>query len=288
MKQLARRLRIRNSPIIIGSLILALASAGASAANLEVEFDASNFTPGADIDNDYWPLLANASFVYYAEGVDGCEVNQMTVAGAPLAAGFFNAPYNTIRAWPVVDKAWVSEECDGVYALVEDTIDWFAQDMDGNVWYFGEDTTAFDHDDACPSTAGAWKAGSDIADVGSNAEPGIVMLAIPEVGLTYPQEYYEDEAEDMAKILQLDDLVSIEFGEFAGCLKTKEWSPLERGAVEHKFYCKMSEGGVGLTLINELQGKTLRVEYVGTSLDDVPSPEGGGNNTFATEGVCPD
>ncbi len=283
MNEIIRRLRICTSPVVVGSIVLALSSA-AGAATLEVEFDSDDFVAGAQIDNEYWPLIGGTSFVYYAEGEDGCEVNKVTVLTDGLKDDF-PAPYDDIEAWRVDDKAWVSEECDGQYMLVEDTIDWFAQDVFGNIWYFGEDTTAYDHDDECPSDAGAWEAGLDVAGVGSDAEPGIVMLAEPEKGLAYQQEYYEGEAEDMGKVSNTDVSVSIELGDYAGCLKIKEWNQLERGAVEFKFYCPSP--GPGEVLVNEQQGKTLRVELVGDSLDDVPPPEGGGANNFAMAGVCP-
>jgi len=38
-------------------------------------------------------------------------------------------------------------------------------------------------------------------------------------------------------------------------MKTKEWTPLERGEVEHKYYCDGE-----LVLIEELKGKTVIVE----------------------------
>ena len=31
--------------------------------------------------------------------------------------------------------------------LVEDTFDWYSQDTDGNVWFLGEFSTAFEYDD---------------------------------------------------------------------------------------------------------------------------------------------
>ena len=42
------------------------------------------------------------------------------------------------------------------------------------------------------------------------------------------------------------------------CLETKEWSPLEPGAVEHKYYA----AGIGLVLIIELQGGQTRAELL--------------------------
>jgi len=113
------------------------------------------------------------------------------------------------------------------------------------------------------------------------AQAGVVILGSPAVGKSYQQEYYEGEAEDRAKVLRLNARVSIEFGEFDGCMKTKEYTPLEPGEVEHKYYCRLSEGGFGLMLVEELKGKTRRVEYVGESL-----PPGAFPDSFPTTDVC--
>ena len=102
------------------------------------------------------------------------------------------------------------------------------------------------------------------------------MLAQPRVGDAYQQEFFEDEAEDRAKVLRLNARVAIDGGTFAGCLKTKEWSPLSPGSVEHKYYCP---SGGGLMLVNEFKGGTLRVEFIGNAL-----PPG----HFASKGVCED
>ena len=63
----------------------------------------------------------------------------------------------------------------------------------------------------------------------------------------------------MGKVLNLNVTVELEsFGPFTDCLKTKEWTPLERGHVEHKFYCP----GIGLVAVDELKGRTVRFERV--------------------------
>ena len=107
------------------------------------------------------------------------------------------------------------------------------------------------------------------------------MLGMPTPGVSYQQEYYEGEAEDRAKVLQLNAVVSIGSGEYFGCLKTKEFTPLAAGEVEHKYYCRLSHSGVGLMLVNELKGKTKRVEYVGTSKPDGIYPA-----SFPTSDSC--
>ena len=41
--------------------------------------------------------------------------------------------------------------------LAERTTDWYAQDSNGNVWYFGEDTAELDRNGRVTSTAGTWR-----------------------------------------------------------------------------------------------------------------------------------
>src|SRR5438874_8571990 len=41
--------------------------------------------------------------------------------------------------------------------VIERTFDWYAQDRQGNVWYLGEDTVAYEPNGT--STEGAWEAG---------------------------------------------------------------------------------------------------------------------------------
>jgi hypothetical protein len=67
------------------------------------------------------------------------------------------------------------------------------------------------------------------------------MQAHPKVGHSYRQEYYKGEAEDMAKVLSLNESVKVPYGSFDRVLKTKEWTPLEPSYHEHKYYAR----GVG-------------------------------------------
>ena len=247
---------------------------GATAANLEIDFEAATFTNPTTIDNEYWPHVIGESHVYAAETEDGCEVN-MVMATMGIKSDF-GEPYDDISALAVDDLEWLSEECDGDYVLMEKTTDWYAQDDDDNIWYLGEETEAYDDELDCLTEEGAWEAGDD------GAEAGIVVLGTPIKGLAYQQEYYEDEAEDMGKVLNLDVTVELETLEmtFTDCMRTKEWTPLERGQIEHKFYCPT---GGGLMLIKELDGKTVRVEYIGDTL-----PAGDFPDDLPDVGACPE
>lgn len=110
----------------------------------------------------------------------------------------------------------------------EDTSDYYAQDKSGNVWYFGEDTIAFANGIA--STEGSWRAGVN------GAKHGIIMFSHPQLGETYRQEFLLGSAEDLAKNVAFDQHVRVPYGTFNNAFETLEFTPLEPGARENKFY----------------------------------------------------
>jgi hypothetical protein len=214
--------------------------------------DPANFV--GVIDNQYMPLTPGTTFIYEAETEDGFTrdvifVTQETKVILGVTCTVFQ------------DTETVFDEVTPGGRVEEDTEDWFAQDADGNVWYFGEFTTAYEYDDEGnligTSNEGSWEAGVE------GALPGIVMQADPQSGESYRQEFFEGEAEDMAKVLRLNASVSVPYGDFEDCLVTKEWTPLEPGHVEQKFYAP----GVGLVLVLEHHGKIVRVELVDITTD---------------------
>ncbi|MDD1676124.1 MAG: hypothetical protein LUQ40_00130 [Methanomicrobiales archaeon] len=114
--------------------------------------------------------------------------------------------------------------------LVEDTFDWYAQDSNGNVWYFGEDSTELENGKVL-GHEGSWKAGV------KGARPGIVMEASPQVWDMYNQENAFPDALDMAQVMSLTESVTVPYKSFAGnVLMTQDFTPLEPGVIEHKFY----------------------------------------------------
>jgi hypothetical protein len=277
------RILNRLSGLFITVMVVLVSVGEVTAGGLvDTNFDKNDFNTDSDlITNLWWPLIADTNFLYYAETEDGCVWN--LVEALDEVKSDFVSPYDTIEARVVLDRAWESEEdevCED-FALVSDddlvelTFDWYAQDkpaIGGNIWYFGEESFDLEDDENCffapttECTAGSWEVGKDVAGTGENARPGIVMLFRPLPGKFYQQEYYADEAEDWGKVLRLNSSISLEEDEYEGCLMTKEWTPLERGEIEHKYYC--SE--VGLVLIQELKGKTVWVELVDV---DVESPD---------------
>lgn len=57
--------------------------------------------------------------------------------------------------------------------LGERTTEWYSQDKQGNVWYFGENTAELAKNGHVTSTSGTWRAGLD------GAKPSIYMPAHP-------------------------------------------------------------------------------------------------------------
>jgi hypothetical protein len=116
----------------------------------------------------------------------------------------------------------------------ERTFDYFAQDSKGNVWYFGEDSYTRRH--------GRWSRDSDSWLSGVNgAHAGIVMQAHPTPGPVYAQENFPGHAEDKARVLGYVSSLTVPGGTFRHVLETQEFSPLEPGVVERKYYA----AGVG-------------------------------------------
>ena len=197
-----------------------------------------------DVDNPYLPLTVGTRWVYEATDDEGAT-ERIVVEVTNRTKRVMGVDCLVVRDTVTVDGE-----------VFEDTFDWFAQDADGNVWYFGEETREFE--DGEVSSAGSWEAGMD------GAQPGIVMKARPRVGDDYRQEFYEGEAEDRAKVLALDEQVSVPFGSFDGVLKTEDVNPLEPGVVEQKFYAR----GVGLVQEEEVRGGSGRTELIEMSKTD--------------------
>ncbi len=166
------------------------------------------------IDNPYLPLLPGTTFIYAGQR-DG-QPNKDTV----------EVTHDTRVVLGIVTTAVRDIVTTPSGAPVESTIDWYAQDKDGNVWYFGEASVEFNP----ISFAGSWLGGHN------GAQPSIIMEAHPHVGDVYRQECAAGVAEDMAAVQSLDESVTVPYGAFQHALLTKEWSPLEPSVVENKDY----------------------------------------------------
>jgi hypothetical protein len=215
--------------------------AGPSSAKAEKTYapniDPSNFVE--EVDNKYFPLEPGTTFVY--EGKDEEAVERIEVTVTNDTKRVMSVDCVVLR-----DRVWIDGE------LVEDTFDWHAQDKEGTVWYFGENSREIENGEVV-STEGSWEAGVD------GAEPGILIRADPKVGETYRQEYYPGQAMDRGKVLGLDESATVPYGSFDHLLMTKDWNPLDPAAgVAHKYYAP----GIGKIQEVYVEGPAEKVELI--------------------------
>jgi hypothetical protein len=193
-----------------------------------VTLNPADFRVGTN--HDYWPMQPGSVWTYRETDAEG-NVQRVVVevtGDTRMISG--------IEAVVVHDQ--VTEEGE----LVEDTFDWYAQDRFGNLWYLGEDTKEYEGGEIV-STAGSWEHGVD------GAMAGIILPADPRPGMSYRQEFYAGEAEDMAIVLSVEEVLVGHFGPDDVMLRdvvmTRDWTPLDPTVSEYKFYAN----GVGLVLV---------------------------------------
>lgn len=197
-----------------------------------VELDPADFS--ADITNPFWPMTPGTRWTYReVDGAGGVLDIVVTATSETKKVA------NGITARVVRDTVYR----DG--AVVEDTIDWYAQHRDGTVWYLGEDTAEFEGGVAV-STSGSFEAGKD------GALAGIAIPGDPRPGQQYRQEYFAGEAEDNGAVLSVDEIVTSAYGSFSGALLTRDTITIEPDVSEYKLYAP----GVGPVLILDVAAGT--------------------------------
>ncbi|MGH3347797.1 MAG: hypothetical protein ACRDO4_12520 [Nocardioides sp.] len=203
-----------------------------------VDLDPADFSP--DITNKYWPMAPGTRWTYREVDEEGHAVRVVVTVSTET-----RQIANGVTARVVRDT--VTEDGE----LVEDTVDWYAQDDDGTVWYLGEETAEFEGGEVA-TREGSFEAGVD------GALPGVIMPGEPEAGLAYRQEYYEGEAEDNGEILSLAEMADVPAGHYEDVLLTKDTITIEPDVLEYKLYAP----GVGPVLVFGVSGGGGREELV--------------------------
>lgn len=194
------------------------------------------------IDNPYLPFPAGATWRYEGTSDGEEEIVEVTVTGE-------RKEIMGIPAVVVRDTVSVAG------SVVEDTVDWYAQDAQGNVWYLGEDVKEIENGQVV-STAGSWEAGVD------GALPGIVMPGAPAPGDPYRQEYSAGKAEDMMQILEAGSSLTVGGQVYDDVVRTRDWTPIEPDVVEEKAYAR----GIGKIVERKTIGGDGFAELVSSSL----------------------
>jgi len=202
--------------------------------------DPANFISG--VNNPYFPLPPGRTLVYEGQTSEGFEHDEFIITHETKVI----LGVTCVQVHDIVFR-------DGV--LAEDTLDWFAQDKEGNVWYFGENTGEL-VDGRFVTLDGTFTAGVN------HDKPGIIMEAHSMVGDFYRQEFSLANAEDFAEVIRLNAVVKVPAGTFRNCLQTQETTPLETTLLEQKYYAT----GIGNVLtVNSRNGDKLKLVKITTN-----------------------
>jgi hypothetical protein len=210
-----------------------------SGAHYHPHIDPARFGPR--VTNPWFPLHVGTTYLFTGVKDGAPTVDVVTVT----------------RRTRVVDRVRTRIVADRLFAngrLLERTSDYYAQDVCGNVWYFGEDTAELDPHGRPVDTSGSFHAGID------GAEPGVFMPARPRVGQRFRQEWYQGEAEDTFVVRDLSAPVTVPAGHFRHALRTEESTALEPGVRDVKYYVR----GIGEVSEEAATGPTETLHLVET------------------------
>jgi hypothetical protein len=245
------------------------------------DFSAPTFDHSLDIDNPYFPIVPGTVYNYHTQGVDPDTGESFTE----------NNIVEVTNETRVLAGVTVRRVHDTVFRsdgkIKEDTFDHYAQDNNGNVWYFGEDVINYEYDDNGnlleTTDEGSWLAGLD------NAQAGIIMEATPRVGTRYYQEFAPaNDVLDTGVGLSVNDQVTVTAGHFSNLYRTEETTVIEPNALANKLYAP----GLGTVIEYEYDQtnndvietvELLSVTLNGTPVTQVVDPAGfqGTNSTFS-------
>jgi hypothetical protein len=228
--------------MLIVAALAALAALVPGGAALGGGADPARFT--GRVTNPWFPLKPGTTYVYRGtrDGKPARDVVTVTHQTKTIQG---------VRCEVVKDRLYLSGR------LRERTTDWYTQDVAGNVWYFGEATAELDGEGRVVSRNGSWQAGRD------GAKPGIFMPAHPRPGYTGRQEFYKGHAEDHFRILSLTATVKVPLISSRHALLTREWTPLESGVIDHKYYVR----GIGTVREEAVKGGHERMELASMRLE---------------------
>jgi hypothetical protein len=219
----------------------------------------AGFSDPLDIDNEYGPFVPFRLKHFELTRGDG-EVSVIDVYRAETRT--FELEDGTevecacLQEWEIEDGE-----------VLEISWNYFAQDDDGTVWYFGEVVDIFEDGEVLHD--GSWlvggPSGDDPEETLTADAPTVFMPADPELGDVWkPEDLPEDDLEEFVKSKGIVGVVDTPAGSFDDVLRVKEKTP----AVEFKWYAP----GVGVIRGKEANEILALVDLLdhedGDALDD--------------------
>jgi hypothetical protein len=234
------------------------------------DIGALTFVDPADIGdsvapNPYFPLVPGYKWTYKAYEEEGGEVIETIVVEVLAGESITISGVECAVVRDIVYDGDSEEDED----IIEDTYDWYGQQVDGTIWYFGEFSLSKEEcepEGLCEglyTEDGSWKHGFE------GGKAGILMFSDPssEVGTVYRQEVSLGNAEDAAEVLSFNEApVTVPTGTYTNILKTLDFTPIEPDATEYKYYAP----GIGMIKEEALEDDELTGEFVELESTNIP------------------
>ena len=200
-------------------------SASTTAATPDLGVDVTTLTHV--IDHPYVPFAKLKRAVYEGKERD-LETGQMVKKRTEVVVR------DTAETWAGISVTVVETRDYDNGELVEKTLDFYAQDAAGVVYYLGERVDDIE-DGKVVSHEGEWFAGE------KGARAGVFMPATLQVGVVFEQERAPGVAEDRSKVVAVGKTVKVRTGSYRDCIETEDHDPIGKTTMR-KVYAK----GVGL------------------------------------------
>jgi hypothetical protein len=183
---------------------------------------AAKFTHPREITNPFVPLAS------LKQDILENKSERVERTAMPAVHKTFELDGQTVEALAVEDR-----EYDAAGNLTEATMDYFAQDDAGNVYYLGEDVNTYKNG-KISGHGGGWLLGKE------TKIPGLLMPAHPQVGDKFSSENVPGITREDDEVVSVSETMTVPAGSFHDCLKIKENA--SDGATEYKLYAP----GVGV------------------------------------------
>ena len=195
---------------------LALTSCTSTNSSATVQTTTPKFTHPRDITNLYLPLGL------LKQDVLENKSERVERTARPEGHKIFQIGGQTVETLTVEDR-----EYDSKGNLTEATLDYFAQDDAGNVYYLGEDVNTYNNG-KISGHSGAWLLGKQ------TKIPGVLLPAHPKVGDKFQSENVPGITREDDEVVSVSETMTVPAGTFHDCVKVKEHA--SDGATEFKLY----------------------------------------------------
>ncbi len=203
------------------------------------EMPAAKFSHPRNITNPYLPLAILKQDIL--EGTENGKSIRIIRTALPKKHRTFLIAGQTIDSFAVEDREFENGK------LAEITVDYFAQDDAGNVYYLGEAVDEYENGKVT-GHSGQWMLGVD------TQKPGLLVPGQPKIGQRFKSENVSKDLNEKDEVVSLSDTVTVPAGTFKNCLKIREFA---EGSAELKYYAP----GIGVVREAPAKGNVLLLSH---------------------------